>query len=79
MRELNDTELVPAGAVRPDSPRFSSILPGRRAFPFRLALGILLTAIVAFLVSRLADWSQLVEALRVLGQRPALLAALFIS
>ncbi len=79
MRELNDTEPVPAGAVRPDSPRFSSILPGRRAFPFRLALGILLTAIVAFLVWRLADWSQLVEALRVLGQRPALLAALFIS
>ena len=28
---------------------------------------------------RLADWSQLVEALRVLGQRPVLLAALFVS
>ena len=79
MREFNETEPVPAGAVRSDSPRLSTILPGRRAFPFRLALGILLTAIVAFLVWRLADWSQLVEALRVLGQRPVLLAALFVS
>ena len=79
MREFNETEPAPAGAVRSDTPRLSTILPGRRAFPFRLALGILLTAIVAFLVWRLADWSQLVEALRVLGQRPALLASLLVS
>ena len=79
MREINETESVPPGAVKPDGPRLSAILPNRRAYPFRLALGVVLTIAVALLVWRLADWSQLVDALRVLSQRPALLAALLVS
>ncbi len=45
-----------------------------RSLTVRVALGVLLTAAVLLLVWRLADWSQIGSAVRVLGTRPELIA-----
>ena len=65
-------------AARPAPGRSESrVWPGvaaGRSLAFRVALGIALSAAVLLLVWRLADWSQIGSALRVLGSRPELVA-----
>lgn len=50
-----------------------------RSAAFRVGIGLSLTVAVGLLVWRLADWSQMLEALRVLLARPELLGALVAS
>lgn len=74
MRQANESETKPAG--RP-SVGLPGILGGHQAA--RVGIGLALTAAVGLLVWWLADWSELVDAIQVLGQRPALLSALLLS
>ncbi len=50
-----------------------------RSTAFRVGIGLSLTIVVGLLVWRLADWSQMLDALRVLLVRPELLGALVAS
>ena len=70
-RESNSAARAAAGRSEPH------VWPGvaaSRSLALRVALGIVVSAAVLLLVWRLADWSQIGSAVRVLGSRPELVA-----
>ncbi len=70
-RESNPAARTAPGA---SEPRVWQGAAAGRSLALRVALGIVLTGVILLLVWRLADWSQISSAVRVLGIRPELIA-----